>query len=203
MRHLTKGIAALAVAGLALSAIACNKGPADTALRAAEQALATAKPALERYGPQELAALQSAIGDARAQFDQGHYTDALKAAQRLPDRIQAALAAAAQQQEQITAEWKGLATSLPQRVEAITARVSALGAGQALPKGLTQEALAGAQADLATIARAWTDATAAFEGGDIPKAVKAAQDVKAKADALAGMLGLTTAVAAPAAAAAH
>jgi hypothetical protein len=199
MRHQTKRIVALAVACLALSAGACNKGPADTALQAAEQALANAKPELERYAPQDLAALQSAIGDARAQFDQGRYTDALKAARLLPDRVQAALAAAALQQERLTAEWNALAVSLPQRVETISARLSALDAGQALPRGLTKEALAGAQADLATLARAFTDATTAFRAGDVAQAVKAAQDVTAKVDLLAGTLGLKTAAAGAAA----
>ena len=39
--------------------------------------------------------------------------------------------------------------------------------------------------------RAWTEATAAFQGGDVSRAVRTGQDVKAKADALAAMLGLT------------
>jgi hypothetical protein len=40
------------------------------------------------------------------------------------------------------------------------------------------------------VTQAWAEATAAFQGGDIPRALRMAQDVKAKADALAGMLGL-------------
>ena len=51
MRHLTRGIAALAVASLALLAVACNKGPAEAALAEADQALAAARPDLERYAP--------------------------------------------------------------------------------------------------------------------------------------------------------
>ncbi len=56
MRPLTKGIATLVVASLALFASACNKGPADAALKAADQALAAAKPEIEKYVPEELAA---------------------------------------------------------------------------------------------------------------------------------------------------
>ena len=56
--------------------------------------------------------------------------------------------------------------------------------------------LAAAQADLGSVTQSWTEATAAFQGGDVPKALKTAQDVKVKADGLAGMLGLTPAPAA-------
>ena len=89
--------------------------------------------------------------------------------------------------------WSELSGSLPGLVQSITEKVTALGAARSLPKGMTKDTLAGAQADLASVTQAWTEATAAFQGGDIPKAVKTAQDVKAKADALAGMLGLTAA----------
>ena len=58
---------------------------------------------------------------------------------------------------------------------------------------MTRDTLASAQTDLGSVTQAWTEATAAFQGGDIPKALKTAQDVKAKADALAAMLGLTAA----------
>jgi hypothetical protein len=61
---------------------------------------------------------------------------------------------------------------------------------------VTRDMLASAQTDLASVTQAWTEATAAFQGGDVPRALKTAQDVKAKADALAGMLGLSAAPAA-------
>jgi hypothetical protein len=83
--------------------------------------------------------------------------------------------------------------SLPGLVQSITEKVTALAAAKALPKGMTKEMLAGARADLASATEAWTAATAAFQGGDIPRAVTTAQDVKAKAEALAGMLGLAPA----------
>ena len=199
MRHLTKGIAALAVVSLALLAAACNKGPAEAALNAVDQALAAAKPEIEMYVPEELASLTRAAQAARSEFEKGNYTEALKAAQALPAKIQAVLAAATAKKDQLVAAWNDLSVILPGMVHVITGKLTGLAAAPALPKGMTKDRLATAQTDLGSVTQGWTEATAAFQGGDIPKAVKTAQDVKAKADALAGMLGLP-AVPAPAAA---
>ena len=192
MRQPTKGIATLAVVALALFATGCNKGPAEAALGAADQALAAAKPEIERYVPEELAALTSDVQAARSEFDKGNYTEALKAAQELPTKIQSAVAAAEEKKSQLTMTWTALTASLPGLVQSITEKVATLGAAKALPRGMTREMLASAQTDLGSVTEAWTAATAAFQGGDIPRAVETAQDVKAKAEALAGMLGLAS-----------
>ena len=195
MRPLTKGIATLVVASLALFASACNKGPADAALKAADQALAAAQPEIEKYVPEELPALTSAAQAARAEFEKGNYTEALKAAQELPAKIQAAVAAAGEKKAQLTAAWTEMSGSLPGLVQSITEKVTTLAAAKSLPKGMTKDMLANAQTDLGSVTESWTAATAAFQGGDIPRAVQTAQGVKAKAEALAGMLGLAPAVA--------
>jgi len=193
MRHLTKGIATLAVASLALFAGACNKGPAEAALNAADQALAAAKPEIEKYVPEELGSLTAAAQAARSELEKGNYTEALKAAQDLPAKIEAALAAAAAKKDQMVAAWNEVSGSLPGAVQAITDKLTGLAAAKALPKGMTRDMLAAAQTDLGSVTQAWSEATAAFQGGDIPRALETAEGVKAKADALAGMLGLTAA----------
>jgi len=196
MRHLTKGIAAVAVASLALFVGACNKAPAEAALKAADLALAAAKPEIEKYVPEEVTSLNATLQAARSEFEKGNYTEALKAAQELPAKIQAATTAAAAAKQKLIASWTEMSGSLPGLVQSITAKVTALAAAKSLPKGMTKDALAGAQADLGSVTQAWTEATTAFQGGDVPKAVRTAQDVKAKSEALAGKLGLTAAPAA-------
>ena len=99
MRYLTKGIAALAAASLALGAAGCNKGPAEAALKAADQALAAARADGEKYVPEEFTSLSGALAAAQAELEKGNYTEALKAAQALPARIDAAVAAAGQKKE--------------------------------------------------------------------------------------------------------
>ena len=193
MRHLTKGIAALAVVSLALFAAGCNKGPAEAALDAVDEALAAAKPQLERYAPEELGSLTGAAQAARSELGKGNYTEALKAAQALHAKIQATLAAAAAKQEQLAAAWNDLSGRLPGLLQAITGKLTGLAGATPLPKGMTADTLAAAQTDLGSVTRAWSEATAAFQGGDISRAVQAAQDVEARADALAGRLGLAAA----------
>ena len=181
-------------AGLfALSAVACNKRPAEDALKAAEQALAAA-PEVERYEPEEFAAVSGILREARASYAAGRYTDALRPVQALPDRIAAAAAAAAKRKEQSAATWSALSAGLPARLEALAARLTLLSSAAAI----SSERLAAAQAELATLNRAWADATAVYERSDVPNAVAAAQDLKAKADSLAGRLGLKPAPAAAA-----
>ena len=68
-----------------------------------------------------------------------------------------------------------------------------LAAAPRLPKGMDDARFAAARTDLESMTRAWSEADAAYRGGDVPRAVRTAVDVKAKADALAGMLGLAAA----------
>jgi hypothetical protein len=196
MRHTTKGITTVALVSLALFALACNKGPAEAALKAVDQALAAARPEIQKYVPEELASLEAAAQAARAELEKGNYTEALKGAQDLPEKIQAAADAAAEKKAQLTTTWTSLAAGLPGLVRSITEKVTALAAARSLPKGMTRDLLESARADLGSVSEAWTAATAAFEGGDIPRAVQTAEDVKARAEALAGTLGLSPAPAA-------
>jgi hypothetical protein len=185
VRHSTRGIATFGACLLALSTGACNKGPAEEALQAAEQAL-TAAPDVERYQPEEFAAASGILREARASYAAGRYTDALRAVQPLPDRIAAAAAAAAKRKEQSAATWSTLSTDLPARLEALGARLTLLSSADAI----SSERLAAVQAELAALNQAWADATTAYESGDVLKAVNAAQEAKARGESLAGRLGL-------------
>jgi hypothetical protein len=198
MRRLKKDRAALAAVLVALAGVACNKGPAQEALAEADRALAAARPDLEKYAPELLAEITAATGEARANLEAGRYTEALRVAQDLPLEIQTAAAAAAVARNELTARWKEASATLPGLVQAITARFADLDAAKKLPKGVDAAAFAAARNDLESVNQAWSEATAAFAGGDVPRAVRTARDVQAKAETLAGMLGLA---AAPAAAA--
>ncbi len=91
--------ALLALVSLLVSSGACNKGPARTALAEVDQALAVARPELERYVPAELVRIDADAAEARARLAHGRYTDALRIAQELPGRIALAATAADAQQE--------------------------------------------------------------------------------------------------------
>ena len=200
MRQLPRGIVAPAVACLALVAFACNKGPAESALASADRELAAVRVDLERYAPDQLAALDDAMAKARAALAEGHYTDALRTAQQLPERIRAAAEATQASKQQLTGAWDEQAPALAASLQAIADRVAALAGASSLPRGLTSEALAAVRAELDAVTREWNEATAAFQGGDVPKALQLAGDVEARAEALALTLGFAPTPAAPAAA---
>jgi hypothetical protein len=184
VRHRRRAFGAVGACLLALVAAACNKGPAEAALLEAERALTAARE-VERYLPEEFAAVSAILSEARASYAAGRYTDALRAAQVLPDRIAAATAAAARRKEQSAAAWSALSTDLPARLEALAGRLTLLSSAQAI----SSERLAAAQAELAALNQVWADATTAYESGDVPRAVAAAQDVIARAGSLAERLG--------------
>ncbi len=185
-----KAVAALAGLSLALLAVACNEGPARDALAIADQEIAAARPELERYAPAEVAALEGAVRDARAQVGQGHYTEALKEARQIPVKVRAALAAAAAHRESEAAVWKGLTESVPRLQETIATRIAWLTEAQKLPRGMDEAGFAAAAGELESLKRAWAGAAAAFQGGDIATAVRTGREVEGKSETLATRLGL-------------
>lgn len=190
MRHLGKGVAALAVVCVALASLGCNKGPADAAIRSAEQALEAARPEIEKYTPTAYAPLTADLANAKTLFDQGRYTDALKSAQDLATNIETAVAAANEQKAELSVAWARVSARLPKIVEALTARVGDVAA--------TKMPVETAKSELGAITEAWRVASDAFQGGDEARALALARDVEAKAERLAATLGLDTALIAPA-----
>ncbi len=185
-----KAVAPLVAASLAVLALACNRGPAEEALGIADQEIAAARPELEAYAPGELAALDSAVRQARAQVGQGHYTEALKEAQKVPAGVRAALAVAAAKKQEQVATWNGLAESVPRLAQTIATRIAWFTEAQRLPRGMDAAGFAGVRADLEAVTRAWAQASTAFQGGDVSSAVRAGQEVEAKAEALGARLGI-------------
>ena len=197
MRLLARAAAVLFLASLAAG---CNKGPAEDALEAARRALEAARPDLARYTPEELASLDDAIADARSQLAEGHYTEALKVAQGLPARIDAAAAASAAKKEVLTKAWRATAEPLKPWIEGLSARMAELAGTKETPSSFGPDRLASARADLQALTTAWSRAEAAFGAGDVAGALATAQDAKARAEALSRALGLPPPVAVAAAA---
>ncbi|HEY7922193.1 MAG TPA: hypothetical protein VII62_03350 [Vicinamibacteria bacterium] len=166
-------------------ALACNKAPAKDALAAAEQAFAAA-PEIEAYLPEESRALKQVMRDARVRFDEGHYTEALRAVQPLSDRIAAAGREAARRKQHAVTDWNDLATRVPALLSALVARLTTLAPTDASPS----ERLLAAQAELAALTQAWTEANASLERGELAKAVAAGQEVSTRAQALATRIGV-------------
>jgi hypothetical protein len=164
-------------------AAACGKAPAEAALKAADAAIEAAKPEVEKYVPSEFASLSDAAKAAHEKFTQGDYKAALEAAQALPAKVQAAVAAAATKKEELTKAWSALSASLPTLVESLKGQVTKLSALKKLPAGLDKAKLDSAKSVLGTVTQSWTEASEAFKSGNIPQAVEKATALKAQAEA--------------------
>ena len=187
----------LLVAGLA----ACNadKGPADTAIKAADQAIAAAAPEAEKYVPGRLTAARDSLKVAQDQFAKGDYKGALAAATELGNRAKDLVTATAAKKDELTTAWNELAASLPQTVASIQAKVEELGKMKKLPKGMDAAKLTQAKEGLAGITKAWEEASAAFTAGNITDALGKASGLKEKGNEVMALLGMAPAAEAQAA----
>lgn len=181
MRSMTRIIPVLLMSALA---VACGKAPAEQALKAADAAIEAARPQVEKYVPSEWQTLSAGAAAAKAQFDKGQYKEALAGAQALIPQVQAAVTAAEAKKQQLTSAFEAMKGSLPAMLDALSKQVTTYAAMKRLPSGLDKAAVAAAQTELPKLTQAWTDATTAFEAGDVVKAFDAATQVKAKADQL-------------------
>jgi hypothetical protein len=165
--------------------VACNKSPALGALQQAEQAL-QASPEIAAYLPEEQAAITAVLKDARVAYDEGRYTDALRAALPLEDRIAAAARRAGSHQQELAGRWSALGSELTARIEAVVQRLGVLVAGG----WIASERQAAAQAEIVAVNQAWEDAQKLASAGELAKAVAAAEAILPRVDAVGATLGL-------------
>ena len=191
-------LAAAAAACVVLVACNADKGPADLALKAADQAITAAAPEAEKYVPEQLAAAKDALKAAQDQFAKGDYKGALAAATELGNKAKDLVAAAAAKKDELTKAWTEMSGSLPQMVEAIKSRVEILGKAKKLPKGMDAATLTQAKDGLAGITKSWEEASAAFSAGNLKDALGKANGLKEKGTEILGLLGMAPAAPAPA-----
>ena len=180
-RHLSSLIAMLLVAILVAACGSADKGPAETALKAAEEAINSAKGEASKYMPDQVASLDSALAATRDKFSKGDYKAVLSDAPALTSKAQELASAAAAKKAELTKSWEGLSSGMPRVVEAIKSRVDILSQSKKLPAGMNADTLAQAKAGLNEITQQWTAATEASKGGNLMDAVAKASAVKVKA----------------------
>jgi uncharacterized protein YoxC len=158
-----------------------DKGPAETALKAAEAAVNTAKIEVSKYMPDQASALDSGLAAAREKFNKGDFKAALSDAQAVTAKANELTSAVAAKKAELSKAWEEVSTGMPKVVEAIKSRVDILSQSKKLPAGMTAEKFAEAKAGLADITKQWTEATAASTSGNLTDALAKAAAVKKKA----------------------
>jgi hypothetical protein len=189
--------------GLSLAACASDKGPAEQAVKAAEDALAAVKAEATKYVPDQAKAVEDGVAAMKASLQKGDYKAVLAAAPDLTAKAQALGAAAAAKKTEMEAKaaaltktWEELSGGLPKMVDALRSRVDILSKAKQLPAKMTKATLDEAKAGLTTIDQTWTEAQAAFKDGKLDDAVAKANTTKDKTVEIMTKLGMTVPAAA-------
>ena len=180
-RHVYSFIVMILAATLMAACGSGDKGPAETALKAAEEAINTAKGEASKYMPDQVKSLESGLSSAREKLSKGDYKAVLSEAPALTSKAQEVASAAAAKKAELAKSWEDMSAGMPKVVEAIKSRVDILSQSKKLPAGMSAETLAQAKAGLSEITQQWTAATEASKGGNLMDAVAKASSVKVKA----------------------
>lgn len=186
----------MAIVAVAIVTVACEnqKAPAEMALKGLESAMTAAQPEIEKFAGDQMPGLSGAVAATRKKFEAGDYPGVLTDVPTVTAKVSQLASAAAAVKAGLVTEW-GTMASLPATVAQITARVTELGAMKRLPAGLDKTAVEGAKTSLASVTTLWSDASAAFEKGDLVNAVAKAKDVQTMASTLMTSLGMAAAAA--------
>src|SRR4030095_185682 len=180
-RHVYSFIVMILAATLMAACGSGDKGPAETALKAAEAALESAKGEASKDMPDQVKSWESALSWAREKLSKGDYKAVLSEAPALTSKAQEVASAAAAKKAELAKSWEDMSAGMPKVVEAIKSRVDILSQSKKLPAGMSAETLAQAKAGLSEITQQWTAATEASKGGNLADAVAKASSVKVKA----------------------
>ena len=167
---------------LPLLAAGCSKGPAEAALKAADEAIAKVAPDAEKFVPDQFKTLTDLAASAKGSFDKGDYATALAVAKDLPAKATEVMTAATAMKDKMMGEWNVLAKDMPILISDWQKKFDEVIATKKLPKTATPERIEEIKVRMAESAEKWTKATEAFNAGDIKGALDLGNSVKAGAD---------------------
>ncbi len=176
--------------GLILTGCSKAKGQAETALKAAEKAIAEVKPEAEKIIPDQIKALEAALNGAKDKFGKEDYSAALSDAQAIPGKVKEIVASLNAKKDELTKTWTNLDQGIPKMMEAIKSRVGILSKSKKLPANLTKEKFEEAKSGLDSALKEWETAKESFKGGMLAEAVTKGNTVKEKAVQVLQILGL-------------
>jgi hypothetical protein len=178
------------LAGLLLAACASDQGPAETALKAAEEAVTSAVAEAAKYIPEQVKAIQDQLKGLKDSYSKGDYKAVLSGTSDLTAKAKALGAAAAAKKAELTKSWEDMSTGFPKVVDAIKSRVAILSKAKKLPATVDKAAVAGAKSGLEAIDKTWSDAQASYKSGNLADAFAKAKTVKTQAAELMTKLGM-------------
>lgn len=183
----------LCLAALALAACAGQKEPARKLLADIDTSVTAASGEAAKYIPDRLMDVQRQTGELKAAFDKHDYPAVMNRGPAVLAAAQTlAIAAASKKDEVLKAmndQWTVLAGAVPDYLTAIQKRLDFLRkkTNQKLAAGMDLDAAKTGEEETALL---WSKAQAAFASGSMDEAVRTAQEVKSRIEALAAALKL-------------
>jgi len=188
---------ALFVSVFFLISCSSDKGPAEIAIKAAEEAINATKAEAVKIVPDEVKALEDALAAVKEKFVKKEYKAALDEATNLTNKATAVLAKAKNKKEELTKRWTEATQELPKMMEDIQTKVDSLSKLKKLPKAITKEKFEEAKAAIASAKEDLTKAQASFTTGSLNEAVGMATALKDKVVKIMESLGMSVPAPAP------
>ncbi|MDI6742931.1 MAG: hypothetical protein QMD11_09330 [Smithella sp.] len=172
--------------------ISCSssKGPAELAMKAAEEAVNLTKTEAVKIAPEEVQSLEDALVSLKEKFMKKEYKVVLQEAAALSEKAKDVLAKANIKREELTQKWTDLNQRFPGMLEDLKSEVDKLSQLKKLPANVTKDALAEAKSEIASMEEEWTKAKDNFTGGNLNDAVSVANALKEKALKIMESLGI-------------
>jgi len=183
----------LSVLAITMAACAGQKEPAQKLLADIDATVTAASTEAAKYVPDQLMDVQTKYAELKASFDKQDYAAVISGAPPVFAAAQTlATAAAAKKDEVLKAlndKWMVLAGTVPEYATAVQNRIDVLRkkSGKKPAAGLDLDA---AKLSLDQATSLWSKAQAAFAGGNMDEAVRTAEDVKSRVQAVAATLKL-------------
>ena len=181
----------LSVLAITMAACAGQKEPAQKLLADIDATVTAASTEAAKYVPDQLMDVQTKYAELKASFDKQDYAAVISGAPPVFAAAQTlATAAAAKKDEVLKAlndKWMVLAGTVPEYATAVQNRIDVLRkkSGKKAAAGLDLDA---AKLSLDQATSLWSKAQAAFAGGNMDEAVRTAEDVKSRVQAVAATL---------------
>jgi len=176
-----------------MAACAGQKQPAQKLLGDIDATVMAASAEAAKYVPDQLRDVQAQFGVLKASFDKQDYAAVIGGAPAVLGAAQTLATAAAARKDQILKalndQWTVLAGTVPEDMTAVQNRIDTL-SKKSPKKPAAGVDLAAAKSSLDEAGSLWSKAQAAFASGSLDEAVKTAQAVKSRVDAVAAALML-------------
>lgn len=183
----------LSLLAITMAACAGQKEPARKLLADIEATVTAASTEAAKYVPDQLMDVQAKFGELKASYAKQDYAAVISGAPPVFAAAQTLATAAAAKKDEVLKtlddKWMVLAGTVPEYATAVQNRIDVL-RKKSSKKAAADVDLDAAKLSLDQATSLWSKAQAAFAGGNMDEAVRTAEDVKSRVEAVAATLKL-------------